>query len=89
MHRLTDLLTAYSTLTTDPWTSMTLTWETSYAIAIELRRRHPDVEIQNVSLQQIYAWTLELEDFEDDPALCNDEILSSIYQEWFEELIDD
>jgi FeS assembly protein IscX len=68
---------------------MMLNWETSYAIAIELKRRHSDVNIEDVSLQQIYAWTLELEDFEDDPALCNDEILSSIYQEWFEELMND
>ena len=48
---------------------MTLTWETSYAIALELKRPHPDVNIEEVTLQQIYAWTLELEDFEDDPAL--------------------
>ncbi len=68
---------------------MTLTWETSYAIAIELKRRHSDVNIEDVSLQQVYVWTLALEDFEDDPALCNDEILSSIYQEWFEELMND
>jgi FeS assembly protein IscX len=68
---------------------MTLTWETSYAIAVELKRRHSDVSIEDVGLQQIYAWTLELEAFEDDPALCNDEILSSIYQEWFEELMND
>ena len=68
---------------------MTLTWETSYAIAIELKRRHPDVNIEDVSLQQIYAWTLELDDFEDDPALSNDDILASIYQEWYEELIND
>ena len=68
---------------------MSLTWETSYAIAIELKRRHQHVSIENVGLQDIYSWTLELEDFEDDPALCNDEILSSIYQEWFEELLND
>ncbi len=68
---------------------MTLTWETSYAIARELMRRYPDVELEQVSLQQIYSWTLELEDFDDDPALCNDEILSSIYQEWYEELTND
>ena len=68
---------------------MTLTWETSYAIAIQLKRRHSDVNIENVSLRQLYAWTLELKDFVDDPALCNDEILSSIYQEWYEELTND
>jgi FeS assembly protein IscX len=68
---------------------MTLTWETSYAIAIELRRLHPEAKPEELSLHQIYEWTLKLDDFEDDPALCNDEILSSIYQEWYEELIDD
>lgn len=65
---------------------MTLNWETSYAIARELMRRHPDVDIRQVSLQQICSWTLQLDDFDDDPALCNDEILFSIYQEWYEEL---
>ncbi len=68
---------------------MTLNWETSYAIARELMQRHADVDIQHVSLQQIFSWTLQLEDFDDDPALCNDEILSSIYQEWYEELTND
>ena len=68
---------------------MTLTWETSYAIAVELKRLHPDVPLEAVALQQIRTWTLELEEFEDDPALCNDEILSSIYQEWYEETLDD
>ena len=68
---------------------MSLNWETSYAIAVELKRRHTHANMEEVSLQQIYAWTLELEDFEDDPAMCNDEILSSIYQEWYEELMND
>ena len=68
---------------------MSLNWETSYAIAVELKRRHATANMENVSLQQIYAWTLELEEFDDDPALCNDEILSSIYQEWYEELMNE
>jgi len=66
---------------------MTLTWESTYAIALELRRRHPDVDMETVSIRQIYAWTLQLEEFEDDPSLCNDDILYSIYQDWFEENI--
>ena len=68
---------------------MSLNWETSYAIALELRRQHPEADLAQVSLQQIYAWTTELTDFEDDPALCNDGILLAIYQEWFEESIND
>jgi FeS assembly protein IscX len=66
---------------------MTLTWDTTYAIALELRRQHPEVNIEEVSLGQIYHWTLELSEFEDDPALANDDILYAIYQDWFEENI--
>ena len=64
---------------------MTLNWEATYAIAMELRRQHKDVNIEEVTLQQIYDWTLALPEFEDDPALANDDILYAIYQDWFEE----
>ena len=66
---------------------MTLTWEATYAIALELRRQHKDVNIEDVTLQQILDWTLALPEFEDDPALVNDDILYAIYQDWFEENI--
>ena len=66
---------------------MTLTWESTYAIALELRRQHPAVNMEEVSVQQIYKWTLQLPEFEDDPALANDSILYAIFQDWFEENI--
>ena len=66
---------------------MTLSWESTYAIAMELRRQHRDVNLEEVSLQQIYKWTLELSEFEDDPRLANDDILYAIYQDWYEEHI--
>jgi FeS assembly protein IscX len=66
---------------------MTLTWEASYAIALELRRQHPGEDIEAVTLQQIYDWTVALSEFEDDPLLANDDILYAIYQEWYEEYI--
>ena len=66
---------------------MTLTWEASYAIALELRRQHPEANIEEVTLQQIYDWTVALSEFEDDPLLANDDILYAIYQDWFEENI--
>ncbi|RJP51133.1 MAG: Fe-S assembly protein IscX [Anaerolineaceae bacterium] len=66
---------------------MTLNWEATYAIAMELRRRHGDANLEEVGLQQIFKWTLELSDFEDDPGLANDDILYAIYQDWFEENI--
>jgi len=68
---------------------MSLTWESTYAIALELRRRHPTAKMDEVSLGQIYEWTMQLAEFEDDPALANDDILHAIFQDWFEENLDD
>ena len=63
----------------------TLTWESTFAIAITLKRQYPNINIEDVTLQQILTWTLALPDFDDDPALANDDILYAIYQDWFEE----
>ena len=62
-----------------------LTWDDSYAIACALREQYPHEDVHNVSLGMIYRWTLALPDFEDDPALANDAILTAIVQEWLEE----
>jgi FeS assembly protein IscX len=64
----------------------TFTWEDSFAIAQELSKSHPDIDLEDVSLMMIYQWTLNLPGFEDDPDLANDSILSAIYQEWYEEV---
>ena len=63
-----------------------MTWEDSYAIAQELSRSNPDINLQDVSLMMIFQWTLDLPDFEDDPELANDDILAAIFQEWYEEV---
>ena len=62
-----------------------LTWEDGYAIALALRKQHPDLPIEDVSLQMIYRWTIALPNFEDDPLMANEAILATIYHEWFEE----
>jgi len=64
----------------------TLTWDDSYAIALELIERHPGANLEEVSLGMIYRWTVELPEFGDDVQLANDIILSAIYQAWFEEV---
>jgi FeS assembly protein IscX len=64
-----------------------LTWESTYAIALELKRVHSGINIEIVTLGDIQDWTLSLENFDDDPALVNDEILSAIYQDWYEEIL--
>jgi FeS assembly protein IscX len=64
-----------------------LTWESTYAIALALKREHPGIDMETVTLGDVQRWTLALEDFDDDPALVNDEILSAIYQDWYEEIL--
>jgi FeS assembly protein IscX len=66
--------------------SESLTWENSYEIALVLHKLFPEVQLEDVSLNMIYQWTITLNDFQDDPQLANDTILSAIYQEWFEEV---
>ncbi|GAB4580437.1 MAG: hypothetical protein Fur0022_31780 [Anaerolineales bacterium] len=65
-----------------------LVWDASYAIAKALQANHPNVVMEEVSLQQIYQWTLALPLFDDDPELANDEILMAIYKDWLEELLE-
>ena len=63
-----------------------LTWEDSYAITQALVEAHPGVNLEQVSLMNIYNWTLALPQFDDDPQLAHDGILVAIFQEWFEEV---
>jgi FeS assembly protein IscX len=65
----------------------TLNWESTYALALELKAAHPKIRLEDVSLQMIFKWTLALPNFEDDPALANDDILAAIYQDWYEETL--
>lgn len=64
-----------------------LTWDDSYAIALALKQAHPDVDLNSVSLNQIYQWTVKLSEFADDHNLANEAILMAIFQEWLEESI--
>ena len=63
-----------------------LTWEDSYAIARALIEKYPDIDLQDVSLNMIYKWTVELPEFSDDHELANETILAIIFQEWVEEV---
>jgi len=67
--------------------SETLNWDSSFAIALALKKAHPGIDMETVTLGDIFAWTIALSAFEDDPALVNDEILTAIFQDWYEEII--
>lgn len=62
-----------------------LTWESSYEIVLALQTAHPDADLNQVGLQQLYHWIIALPEFVDDPALVNDGILNDILREWYEE----
>lgn len=63
-----------------------LTWENTYEIAARLREVNPGLDPEKISLEMLFHWTVNLPDFTDDPELSNDEILMTIFQEWFEEV---
>jgi FeS assembly protein IscX len=63
-----------------------LTWDDVYAIALYLHHQYPEIDLKTVSLNMVYEWTVAYPAFIDDPTLCNESILSAIYQEWFEEV---
>ena len=65
---------------------ITLTWDDSYAIAQELSKSNPNINLEEVSLMMIYDWTMDLPGFADDPELANDAVLAAIFREWFEEV---
>lgn len=62
-----------------------LTWDDSYAIAKALCRQHPETNPENLALETIFKWTIDLPEFQDDPEIVNNEILIAIIREWTEE----
>ena len=67
--------------------SDTLIWDSTFAIALALKKAHPGVDMESVTLGDIFAWTIALPGFDDEPALANDEVLTAIFQDWYEEII--
>lgn len=62
-----------------------LYWDSPYAVARRLMEVHPDADLNAVTLRMIYNWVIALPEFQDDPQLANDELLTAIFQEWLEE----
>jgi FeS assembly protein IscX len=62
-----------------------LYWESSYEIVLRLLERYPTVDLDSLGLQDLYTMIVTLPDFGDDPALANDELLTEILREYYEE----
>ncbi len=64
---------------------MTLKWTDSLEIAIALDEAHPEVDPNHVNFVDLRNWTLELEEFDDDPQHSGEKILEAIQMAWIEE----
>jgi FeS assembly protein IscX len=63
-----------------------LYWEASYEIVLGLMEHHPDADLDPLGLQQLFEWIIALPGFADDPLLANDDLLTEIFREWYEEI---
>ncbi|MBW4435704.1 MAG: Fe-S cluster assembly protein IscX [Pleurocapsa minor GSE-CHR-MK-17-07R] len=63
-----------------------LYWDASYEIALALIETYPDVDVEDVGLEQLKTWVFSLPNFADNPDLVNDAILTDILREWYEEV---
>jgi FeS assembly protein IscX len=63
-----------------------LYWEASYEIVLALMEHHPDADLDNLGLQQLFEWIINLPGFADDPILAHDGLLTEILREWYEEI---
>ena len=62
-----------------------LDWEATYEIVLALIENHRDASLEDVGIEQLHRWVIQLPGFADDPALANEDILNGILREWYEE----
>jgi FeS assembly protein IscX len=63
-----------------------LYWEASYEIVLGLMEHHRDADLDGLGLRQLFEWIIALPGFADDPLLANDDLLTEIFREWYEEI---
>jgi len=63
-----------------------LYWDASYEIVLSLMAHHPGTDLDTLGLQQLFEWIVALPGFADEPILANDELLTGILREWYEEM---
>jgi FeS assembly protein IscX len=69
-------------------TDRELDWDSGYEIVLELIERYPDIDIAEVSLDDLCKRITALPGFVGDAAWVNDKILRDILREWYEEIGD-
>ena len=67
-------------------TEQRLYWDSDYEIVLALMDAYPNVELEDISLDELTQRITGLPGFADDPALVNDAILKAILRDWYEEI---
>ncbi|HRE49251.1 MAG TPA: Fe-S cluster assembly protein IscX [Aggregatilineales bacterium] len=62
-----------------------LCWDATYEIVQALIAHHPTADLESMGLAALAAMILALPDFEDDPTLVHEGLLTNILREWYEE----
>ena len=65
---------------------MSLKWNDTLEIAIQLSEKYPDEDVQYIRFTDLRQYVLDLDGFDDDPNRCNEKILEAIQAAWLEEL---
>ena len=64
---------------------MSLKWEDSLEIAIQLCEKYPEVDPQYIRFTDLHKWICDLDGFEDNPERSSEKILEAIQMNWIEE----
>lgn len=64
-----------------------LTWDDTYGIVMALETAWPQVDVEQIGLDELCRIVVNLPDFVDDPALANEGILKDLLREWYEERV--
>lgn len=67
--------------------STPLYWESTYEIALALIETYPQLDVEQVGMDQLLGLIVALPNFADDPGMVNEGILRDILREWYEEVI--
>ena len=60
-------------------------WDTTYEIVLALQDAHPDIDLDDMGLDQLRVLIVNLPRFADDEDQADDDSLSAILSVWYEE----
>lgn len=67
-------------------TEQKLYWDSDYEIVLALMEAYPEIDLDQLGLEELSRRITSLPGFADDPALVNDAILKAILRDWYEEI---